>query len=251
VPFAPKDYSKLPYFIAGVRENIDVETIHVITPDPTMITEQWPDVVFDADADVFPYDRRQLRHRPNWCFQMIAKIFQDVTEHDWFVVMDGDIIANNTIPLWSDDGKPIFCLGRDRRAMGAYFNFNRKMLGYGQVYPRSFLTECVLYNKQLVRAMMRACGCDNLDDWWAKCVEITDRGCHIADAEFYGSYVVHDHPDVYEFRDIKTTLGGKYDLDGWTVEEIESHLQGMRTNNPGAHLISLHTWADWDGDVRN
>lgn len=232
----------MPFLVEGVRQHMDIETIHVITPDPSAVPYSWPGVVFDADADVLPYDRNDLRHRPSWCYQMIAKVFQDVTEHDWFVVMDGDIIPNNRIELWTEEGKPIFSLGRERRAMPAYFSFNKQMLGFGQVYEYSFLTECVLYSKHLVRGMRRFGGFETMDEWWRKCAEVTDKKCHIADAELYGSYVHREHPGLYEYRHIQSTLGGRYGDAEWTTEEIETQLEHVRRANPDAHLISIHTW---------
>lgn len=248
VPIAPKDYLKMPYFIEGVKEHITPDTIHIITPDPGAVGREWEGVVFHSDDEAFPYDRQELYHnRRNWIWQMIAKVFQDVTENDWYIVMDGDIVPNNTIPIWTEEGRPIFCMGRKRQMVPAYFKFNQAMFGFGQVHSRSFLTECVLYSKQLVREMIAFCGCANLDAWWAKCVEITNTAQHFADAEFYGSYIWHEHRDVYEFRDIVSVLGGKYDPNRWTDEAIQNELSSHRKRNPKAHLISLHTWQDWQG----
>lgn len=243
IPAAPKDCNKLPYLIKSVRQHIEIETIHVITPEPGRITQTWPRVRVHADADVLPYDPGELPYRPNWIFQQILKVFQDITEHDWFLVMDADIIANNAIPLWTDEGKPIFNLGRNQ-FITAYFEFTMKMLGCSKVYAWSFLSECVLYSKQLVREMLAFCGL-TLDGFWQKCVEVTGIHCHMADAELYGSYIVEEHPNLYDFRHLLTTLGGKYDGHVWSEAEIEAELAHVRERNPDAHLISIHSWAGW------
>ena len=241
LPAAVKDYSKLPRVIESVRRYTEVETIHIIAPEPEGIRNTWPKVVVHADADVLPYDREELPFRPSWVFQQILKVFQDVTENDWFLVMDADIIINRPIPLWTVEGKPIFNLGRDQYNF-AYFVFNEKLLGFGKLYPWSFLSECVLYNKQLVREMLRYCGL-TLDDFWRKLVEIVSVSCHPADAELYGSYIVQEQPDVYEIRHLQTTLGGRYGKHTWSDREMESEIRNIQQRKPNAHLISIHTWA--------
>lgn len=240
IPAAAKDYSKLPHVIAAVREFISVDTIHVIAPSPEDIGHEWANVVLHSDSEVLPYDRSRLSYRPNWIFQMLLKVFQDVTRHDWFLVMDADIIASRPIPLWTPGGKPILYLGRDQ-CHGAYFCFNENVLGFGKIYPWSFLSECTLYSKSLVREMLGYCDL-TLDAFWEKVVETTTVLCCPGDAELYGSYVVHEQADLYEIRHLNATLGGRYGSHVWTDEEIRAEIQRVRTRCSGVHLISLHSW---------
>ena len=241
LPAAVKDYSKLPRVIESVRRYTEVETIHIIAPEPEGIRNTWPKVVVHADADVLPYDREELPFRPSWVFQQILKVFQDVTENDWFLVMDADIFAARPIPLWTEKGKPILYLGRDQRH-GPYFSFNERILGFGKVHPWSFLSECTLYNKGLVREMLAHCGLTR-DEFWERLLEITTVVCCPADAELYGSYVTHEHPDLYEIRHLNATLGGRYGS-LWSDEEIEAEIKRVQASCGGVHLISLHSWGD-------
>lgn len=241
IPAAPKDYNKLPYVISAVRELIKVETIHVIAPSPSDIGHSWNNVILHSDDEILPYDRSRLNWRPNWVFQQLLKMFQEVTRHDWFLVMDADIFAARPIPLWSKKGKPILYLGRDQRH-GPYFTFNRYMLGYGKVHPWSFLSECTLYNKRLIREMLTFCNLTR-DQFWERLLEITNVLCCPADAELYGSYVTHEHPGLYEIRHLNATLGGRYG-GLWSDKEIEDELKRVRSSCGGVHLISLHSWGD-------
>lgn len=239
IPVAEKDYNKLPYVIEAARKHLDVETIHVIAPSPEMIEDKG--VVLHRDDDVLPYDRNEVvNYRPSWVFQQMLKVFQDVTENDWFLVIDADIVIDQPLPLWTDKGKPILYLGRDQ-LHAPYFAFNERVLGFGKVYDYSFLSECTLYSKSLVREMLAFCNL-TLDEFWAKVCEITHLGCKPADSELYGSYIVHEHPDLYEIRKIKATLGGRYAAHIWTDAEIQAEISSARCRCPGVHLISLHSW---------
>jgi len=242
IPVAPKDLSKLPYVIESVRKYVDVCKIYIITPNPDAIKQQWSNMVVHSDAEVLPYDRYEIQYRPNWVFQQMLKVFQNVTYNDWFLVMDADIIVNQCLPLWTDARKPILYLGRDQ-AHGPYFGFNEQVLGFGKVYPWSFLSEFTLYSKSLVREMLQFCGL-TLDEFWEKLVHITTAVCCPADSELYGSYIVHEHPGLYDVQHLVSVLGGRYNSHIWLDDEIKKEIQGSQSRNPKAHLISLHSWGD-------
>jgi len=238
IPAAPKDYSKLPYVVDHLRRHVQVDTIHLITPSATGY--EWDGVVEHRDRAVLPYDRDELPYRPNWIYQQLLKLFQDVTEHDWYLVVDADTIVARDLPLWNEAGQPILYLGRDQYH-GAYFHFNKEMLGFGKVYNHSFLSECTFYSKALVREMLEYMGLDR-DGFWERLKEIVHIGCCPAESELYGSYVYHEYPDLYEFRTIKYRLGGKYDSHVWTPKQIRKELAQAAESDPDAHIWSIHSW---------
>ena len=238
IPAAPKDYNKVRYVVQQAREYINLDTIHVVVPEPDKL--QLDGVTVHADADVLPYDRDEMDFRPNWVFQQFLKVFQDVTPNNWYLVLDADIFANKRIPLWTDDGKPILNLGRDQY-YEPYFSFNEEMLGFGKVYNWSFLSECTLYSKALAREMLTHCEL-TLDEFWTKAVEITAKGCRMADSELYGSYVYRMHPDVYEIRKLTAHLGGRYGSKKYSDKEIEKEVKKMKQGKPEVDIFSLHSW---------
>lgn len=240
IPAAPKDYNKLPFVIDAVRKYVEVETIHVIVPQPLALEWEREGVTIHADAHVLPYNRFQLNYRPNWIFQQMLKVFQDVTENDWFLVMDADIFPNRKIPLWNDDGKPILYLGRDQFC-GPYFTFNEEMLGFGKVHDWSFLSEFTLYSKTLVREMLNHCGL-TLDQFWSKTVEITALGCRMADSELYGSWVFCERQNVYEIRKLEARLGGRYQSYIFSDDEIKAELKKVHSKYPNVDITSMHSW---------
>jgi len=234
VPAAPKDYSKIPYVVRGILDNVDVERAYVVSP--TEIDFSHPRVECCLDADVLPYDRKELQYRPNWLYQQLIKLFQDVTANDWYIVIDADIIVNKPLPLWTDEGKPILYLANDQ-FHGAYFEFNKQVFGFGKVHEHSFLSECTLYNKGLVRGMLRYAGL-TLDGFW-ELMRVANHGCKPAESELYGSFVVREYPNIYEIRHIISWLGGKYQAQTWTADEIEDRIHAAPDN---AHLVSMHSW---------
>jgi len=240
IPAAPKDYNKVRYVISQAREHVNLDTVHVVVPEPDKIQIGFDDVFVHADDDVLPYDRDEMSFRPNWVFQQFLKVFQDVTPNDWYLVLDADVFPAKRMPLWSDDGKPILNLGRDQY-YEPYFSFNEEMLGFGKVYNWSFLSECTLYSKTLVREMLTHCGL-TLDGFWTKAVEMTARGCRMADSELYGSYVYRQHPGVYDIRNLTVHLGGRYGSRQYTDGEIEKEIKRMKRDKPEVDIFSLHSW---------
>lgn len=238
IPAAPKDYTKLPHVVDSVRRHVQVETIHIISPSITGYTG--PGVVEHRDGAVLHFDRNELPYRPNWTFQQLLKLFQNVTVNNWYLVLDADIVVNKDLPLWTENDRPIMYLGRDQ-CHGPYFEFNQKVFGFGKVYDHSFLSECTLYNKALVHQMLEFAGLD-LDGFWRKLVEVSSVGCCPAESELYGSYIMHAHPDVYEVRRIKSRLGGKYGAHVWADQEIKDYIEEARRRDPDASLITLHSW---------
>jgi hypothetical protein len=242
IPAAPKDYSKLPYVVASVREHVKcVDYIYIIVPSTIIVEQRWERVVWYSDDEVLSYDRSLIRHRPSWVFAQMLKIFQDITKRDWFLAMDADVIINRPIPLWTDEGLPRFNLGRDQHCK-PYFRFNELILGFGKVYPWSFISEFTLYNKGLVREMLDFCGL-SLDGFWDKVVEFTTHTCYMAEEELYGSYIVHEHPGLYKIHRLVANVMGKHGSHVWTDDEITGGIAKTRQQRPDTHLISLHSWS--------
>jgi hypothetical protein len=237
IPAAPKDYHKLPFVMDLARQHLDVDEIHVVAPTELELDG----AIVHLDADVLPYDREQMRFRPDWIFQQFVKLFQDVTASDWYLVLDADIFVVKRLPLWNKDGKPVLYLGRDQNHP-PYFTFNQKMLGFGKVYDWSFLSECTLYSKALVRDMLAHCGLTR-DEFWRKSAEIIGQGCCMADSELYGSYVKRCQPDVYEIRKLTAKLGGRYKSQPqWTDEEIRQEIAKVKRESPEVDIFSMHSW---------
>jgi hypothetical protein len=59
-----------------------------------------------------------------------------------------------------------------------------------------------------------------------------------ADYEIYGNYMTRFFPGLYDFKNIKTNLKGKYSP--WTNTELESYINEMKDKD--YDTITAHTW---------
>ena len=240
IPAAPKDYSKLPFIVEAARRHVRVRDIHVCVPTFDGVPHVNHSVSWHLDDVVMPYDKSALKYRPSWCYQQFLKMFQTVTR-DWYLVIDADTYMNRDIPLFAENGNPILWIATDQPMPVSYYNFNQQMLGYGRSYSKSFLSECTLYHRPYVRDMI-SLRADDLTEYWSAWVKIINGDCLPADAELYGTFMTHNYPDVYEIRQLLSSLGGRYDSHIWTEQEIMEEIESKRATDNAAHIFSLHSW---------
>jgi len=239
IPAHPKDYIKLPYVVDALWRHTYVSDIHIVTPDPDTLPRNGLDGVHvHADANVVSFDKSRIPYRPNWVYQQFLKLFQNVTDSDWFLGMDADFIFNCDVDMFDGD-HPIMILIRDQ-LLSEYFEFNQAMIGIDKVYPNSFLSDCTLYNKKLIAEMLAMNGYTPLS-FMEKTIQVINNSCFIGDAELYGSWVYAHYPDLYHFRKLSNSMNGKYSGGQYTPEEIEALLT-LHRGNPDTQTISVHTW---------
>lgn len=240
IPAHPKDYNKLPYILHSVAEFVpEIKVAHICAPDNITVNGCTIEVHCHTDDEVFHFDRKRFKYRPNWVAQQFIKVFQDVTSTDFFLVMDADILFNRPRRLFDLGGKPFLFLGADSY-QAAYFRFNRAMFGIGKVYSHSFLSECTLYSKAMVRDML-SYGGYTLDSFYEKAAKEINKRCRPADSEMYGSYMITYHPNFYNIKYLVHRLGGKYEGQQYTNEEIENWIAENRQYTT-LDIVTMHTW---------
>lgn len=244
IPVAEKDLSKIQYVVDRLVANIDTTGIRIITPRPDRLDVRCSSVPVSihSDDDVIKFDRSRFSVRPNWVMQQFLKVFQDVTETDWFLVIDSDLFFNRRINLF-DDGHPVFLLGLAQPEISTdpYFEFSNTMMGIGRVYHHTFLSECTFYNKRLVRQMLNDTGYKNPLEFIERAADVIELACFPADAEMYGSYVWKFHPGLYRTRHLVSWMGGLYNT-SWTDEQIQQRLAGAGN----CDVLTMHSW-EWEG----
>lgn len=243
IPAAPKDYIKLPFVLDSVDRYLpDITAAHIVTPTEITLPREYRfPVMFHRDQDVLDFDYTRFKFRPTWIYQQFLKLFQQVTG-EWYLVMDADRFINTPQQLF-DDGTPIMFL-RDRDENHTpYFEYNKKMIGVGKVYDHSFLSECTLYSRSVVEAMLLECDF-TIDDWLVESANIITHDCCIADAELYGSFVYSRQPDLYRFNILRDYMIGKYAGQGeWTTEEIVAYVERMASRDD-VDFFTAHSWHD-------
>lgn len=243
IPCAPIDLNKLPYVVDALTRFTDTDGVHIITPDPfnvppVRVARDVP-VTIHADKDVLDFDRTRFKYRPNWIYQQFLKLFQNVTETDFFLVIDADLIFASRVPVFAKK-RPLFLLGNDQ-LHEPYFCFSQIMFGFGKTYYYSFLSECTLYNKHLVSDMLAYGGYLGKYEFLERAVETIDGGCYPAESELYGSFMHLAYPGLYAFHHLRTALGGKYGNKPYTEKEIEDRIREVNSLG-GADILTIHSW---------
>lgn len=238
IPGAPKDYTKIPYILKSVQQNVpDIKRAFVVTPDKIELGDVGFPVISLRDNEVLDINPEMFSYRPKWVYQQFLKLFQDVTD-DWYMVIDADRFFNRRVILW--DKKPIMLFLNYDQYHDPYFVFNQRMLGFGKTYKHSFLSECTLYSKSLIQEMLHDCGHDTAHEFIEAASSIIDGGCYPAESELYGSWVYRNKQDVYEYKTIKAVFGGKYGSKEYSESEIESAIADYRFKD--VDVFSLHSW---------
>jgi hypothetical protein len=250
IPAAPKDYIKVPYVIKAAVEHVrELQAVHVATPDGMVLPpfiETVPVFTY-KDQEVLDVGDVRFALRHNWIYADIMKLLQNVTSTDWYLVIDADLFFNKDVHLF-EDGHPVFLLGRDQNHP-PYFEFNRKMLGIGREYNHSFISECTLYSKEFVDEMLRDIirfnniQTDTSDRTaFIKLVaRVSDIMCHPAESELYGNWMYHKYPGVYKFKQLESSLGGRYNSEIYTNKEIRAKIAEMK-DKKDVDIFSLHSW---------
>jgi len=241
LPCAPKDIPRLKYLIPSIENNLEgFNKIYVVTPDPELVTK---DVIAVSDKDILDIDHLQFKWRPNWIKQQYIKMFQDITDQDLYLTIDGDLLFNRPMAMFEGD-KPIIWMGWEQNHR-PYFNFQEVMLDLPRLYPHTFINDMNFFSKKIIREML-TCNNYSVDSFIAKSVEVISKDCFPGEPEIYGQYVHRYHPDMYVFKQAKSRSIGRYvpTIDGisWTDADIEAEIEHMR--NQDFDLFTLHTWYD-------
>jgi len=134
-----KDFNNIKFIVEYAEKNLVFDSIHLILSErkeyedleliKTLTTKP---IHHHNETDVLTVDKGRIKYRPNWIYQMLLKMFQNVTENDNFLVIESDCIILNDINFFDGD-KTIFHLCRDQNHE-PYFNFSNKILGVGREY---------------------------------------------------------------------------------------------------------------------
>lgn len=245
IPCAPKDEVKLTAVLASVEANLTgISAAHVITPNGVTVEGHYSFPVYlHHDRDVVDFDPQRFKFRPTWIYQQFLKLFQNVTATDWYLCLDADRFINRPLSLFEEETPILFLSSRDQ-GYDFYFEYSKRMIGVGRVYGHSFLSECTLYHKALIREMLDRSGL-NQQDFLARSADIIDATCCIGDAELYGNFVWSRYPDLYKPLILRDEIRGKYpEYHGeWTAYEIALYVEEMKCHDD-IDIFSAHSWHD-------
>lgn len=267
IPAASKDFNKIPYLIQSAKEFLWPQPIkiNIIHDGKGDVNEHlsgcdFPAISIIHEKNVLPFDPNAAKgfHRSPWIYQQFLKLFQDITETNYYLVLDSDLIINKDIQLFDEDERPYFFLGIDQYHR-PYFNYSTYMLGIDREYDYSFISEIMMFRKDITKTMTHyfdiyqqtqhrliypSIGFNRthsqrvkiMYDWTC---DLANNNFIPADYELYGNFVEKIDRHMYVKKHIKSNLKGMYR--NWTNEEMESYIKEMRKLDEH-DMFTAHTW---------
>jgi len=240
-----KDFNNIKFIVENASKNLDFDSIHLILSEREEYKElellkTFTDkpIYKHNESDILKIDRQRIKHRPNWIYQMLLKMFQNVTENDNFLVIECDCIILKKINFFNEN-KTIFYLGRDQNNT-PYFNFNQKVLNIGREYNHSFISEFMMYDKKIIKDMLIKANCNSVEQFLELVYEHTNENCYMADYEIYGNFFYKYHNDKFDTKILSYNFYGREARfqPYWHDFEIKNLIE----NNQDKESISFHTW---------
>lgn len=240
-----KDFGGIKHIVKHANENLSFESIHLIVSEREPFNELEvlktltdKPIFVHNETDVLKIDKSRVGVRPNWIYQMLLKIFQNVTENDNFLIIESDCAIIKPLDFFDGD-KTIFYLGREHLHQ-PYFNFNNKILGIGREFNHTFICEFMMYDKKIVRDLLTKSNCNDVNDFLELIYTHTNDECYMADYELYGNFVYKFHNEKFSTKNLNFKFAGRYFFDSpfWTDSEIEILIDENKDND----LVTFHTW---------
>lgn len=241
-----KDFNNIKFIVEYSQKNLTFDSIHLILSERKEYTELEliktltdKPIYLHLESDILKIDKTRINYRPNWIYQMLLKMFQNVTNNDDFLIIESDCLILKNINFF-EDNKTNFYLCRDQNHI-PYFNFNN-ILGFGREYNHSFISEFMMYNKQIINDLLKKSKCENVNDFLNIIYDNVKNDCYPADYELYGNFCFKYHNDKINLKRLNYNFFGRESRFNpfWTNEEIIQLIK----NNSDKEVISFHTWGE-------
>lgn len=242
-----KDFNNIKFIVKHCSDNLQFDSFHLILSerkeykDMQLLSTLTDKPVFmHLESNVIKIDKTRIKHRPNWIYQMLLKMFQNVTKNDNFLIIEADCLILKNVNFFIDD-KTIFYLCRDQYHQ-PYFNFSKQILNMERVYPHSLISEFMMYDKKKINHMLKESKCEDLSDFLELIYEKVNPDCYPADYELYGNFCIKYYPNEFYFDRLDYNFYGRdyYIAPFWNDDEINN----LINSNKDKSVISFHTWGE-------
>jgi hypothetical protein len=239
ITVAEKDYNKLPFVLESIKKYLcGFNEIHIVSP--TKIQFESSKTFFHLDRDVVDFDfskfKGNIALRKGWYIQQFIKLFQKVTSNDYLIV-DSDVYFNQKIEI-VENGKPCFLLGVNQQHQ-PYFDFTKKVFGFGREFPHSFINEVMYFKRDIIEKMISPWTKDGFFEIAVKVLnKINHQTSSFSEYETYGNYIHKYFPEMYNVKYIKTKTLAKHG--NWTKEELHNVIEHYKDQD--YDKISMHSW---------
>lgn len=142
-----------------------------------------------------------------WYYQQFLKMGFALSQYakDKYLIWDSDLIPLRNI-AFEDEGK--YILARKTENHIPYFETMQKLLGYGKSVDFSFIAEHMVIDTSVMKRLISTLStCDVPGTtWFEKVINATSGTDDFAFSEFetYGTFCVHNSPDIYKIHELKT-----------------------------------------------
>lgn len=239
---AEKDFNKIKFVYESIHKNIDdFNSICCISNIEIPEHQKISGIKYYTDDEVLNFDYSKFKgnvlKRKGWYKQQYIKMFQNVTSDDYLVV-DSDIFFNRKIDIIKND-KPSFFFGRDQHHL-PYFNFMKRLLDLDRVYNYSFINEIMYFKREYINIMLNKLNVESngFFDLSVNILNDINHDAGMSEYELYGNFVTKYFPDSYDYKKIKTHLGGRYDI--WSDTDVSNYMKSFEQSD--YDIISMHTW---------
>jgi hypothetical protein len=239
ITVAEKDYNKLPFVLESIKKYLcGFNEIHIVSP--TKIQFASSKTFFHLDRDVVDFDfskfKGNIALRKGWYIQQFIKLFQKVTSNDYLVV-DSDVYFNRKVEI-IENGNPCFLLGENQQHP-PYFDFTKKVLGFGREFPHSFINEIMYFKRDIIEKMISPWSKEGFFEITVNALnQINHPTSSFSEYETYGNYVYKHFPEMYNVKYIKTKTLAKYR--NWTKNELNATIE--QYTDQDYDKISMHSW---------
>ena len=241
IPASEKDFIKLRFVWESIINNLaGFDKIYCISKAKMPVNLRLPSVNYFTDSDIINFDFKftgVIKGHEGWYIQQYIKLFQQVTSDDYLEV-DADVFFNKKVNI-IENGKPCFLFGRDQHHI-PYFNLMEKLFDIERVCPHSFINETMFFKRSIIKHFLDSFKVDARGFFEMIISEVNrvNQMSGFSEYEFYGNYVTKYFKDYYNYKNLKTYLGGKYGQ--WTENEVRQYVNGFKGSD--YDLISMHSW---------
>jgi len=247
LPVAPKDLFRSRLVIKYLTRHVNnINNIHICTPTPVLPifekNELEYNVQYHLDSEILPYVVPQKwKFRPNWILQQFLKLFQDVTNTDYYITIDSDVIVTNQLNFF-ENTNPIWYYGEDQ-CESQYFNFNKSMFNLPRKASHTYIGDIGFFNKNIVKHLIEYSGLTK-EQIIEQSYNIITNTCHLSEFELYGNFIETFYPDLYITKRLKALKNGKFQFNpyetNWNLEETLQLIQKGTIEK--YDVVNMHSW---------
>ncbi len=144
--------------------------------------------------------------RPGWYYQQFLKMeYSRICEDEYYLCWDADTIPLRSIDMFHSSGKPYLDVKAEYRP--AYFDTLKNLLGIGKVIEQSFISEHMLFKKDLMLELLDTIMAADLsgNTFYEKIFSAVRQPFNgFSEFETYGTWIACKYPDKYRIRSWKS-----------------------------------------------